>query len=89
VKLVFADTLFWIAIFVPGNPWAKTAKGLDLSEVSLVTTEEVLSEFLTAVSGYGDQTRHLACRLIREILNDPGIEVVQQSHESFLGGLAL
>jgi uncharacterized protein len=26
---------------------------------------------------------------VREILNDPGIEVVAQSHESFLAGLAL
>lgn len=55
----------------------------------LVTTEEVLSEFLTAVSAHGDHTRRLACRLVREILKDPGIEVVAQSHESFLAGLAL
>jgi len=89
VKPVFADTLFWIAIFLPGDPWAKAAKAVDLSEVSLVTTEEVLGEFLTAVSGYGDRTRHLAYKLIREILKDPDVEVVVQSHESFLGGLAL
>jgi uncharacterized protein len=31
----------------------------------------------------------LACRLVREILKDPGVEVVSQSHESFLAGLAL
>jgi hypothetical protein len=38
---------------------------------------------------HGDHTRRLACRLVREILNDPEIEVVSQSHESFLAGLAL
>jgi len=32
---------------------------------------------------------HLACKLIREILKDPDVEVVVQSHESFRGGLAL
>jgi predicted nucleic acid-binding protein len=54
-----------------------------------VTTEEVLSEFLAAVSAHVDRTRRLACRLVREILKDPGTEVVAQSHESFLAGLAL
>ena len=49
----------------------------------------MLAEFLTAVSAHGDHTRRLACRLVREILNDPDIEVVSQSHGSFLAGLAL
>jgi len=61
----------------------------DVSVALLITTEEVLAEFLTAVSAHGDRTRRLACRLVREILNDPDIEVVSQSHESFLAGLAL
>jgi hypothetical protein len=32
-----------------------------------VTTEEVLSKFLAAVSAHGDHVRRLACRLVREI----------------------
>lgn len=86
---VFADTLYWIAIFLPDDPWAKAAISVDLSEVRLVTTEEVIAEFLTGVSSYGEQTRLLACKFVREILDDFDIEVVAQSHESFLGGLAL
>jgi uncharacterized protein len=89
VKLVFADTVYWLAIFVPGDAWAGAARAADCSDASLVTTEEVLGEFLTAVSAHGDHARRLACRLVREILEDPGIEVVAQSHESFLAGLAL
>jgi predicted nucleic acid-binding protein len=89
VRLIFADTVYWLAIFVPGDSWAATAWAVDCSDALLVTTEEVLSEFLTAVSAHGDRTRRLACRLVREILNDPTIEVVAQSHESFLAGLAL
>ena len=89
MKQVFADTLYWIAVFIPGDPWASTARAADLSGVSLVTTEEVLSEFLTAVSAQAERTRCLACRLVREILTDPAIEVVAQSHESFLAGLEL
>ena len=86
---VFADTLYWIGTFVANDPWAEAVHAIDLSEVALVTTEEVLTEFLTAVSGYGEQMRRLACRSVREILDDPRIEVVEQSHESFVGGLSL
>ena len=86
---IFADTLYWLAIFLPGDAWADAARAVDISDASLVTTEEVLSELLTAVSAHGDHARRLACRLVREILKDPGIEVVAQSHESFLAGLAL
>ena len=89
MKQVFADTLYWIAIFLPGDPWASAAMAVDLSGASLITTEEVLSEFLTAVSAQAERTRCLACRLVREILTDPAIEVVAQSHESFLAGLEL
>ncbi|MCL5745291.1 MAG: PIN domain-containing protein [Acidobacteria bacterium] len=89
MRRIFADTLYWLAIFLPGDAWADAARAADCSDALLLTTEEVLSEFLTAVSGHGDHTRRLACRLVREILIDPGIEVVAQSHESFLAGLAL
>lgn len=89
MRRVFADTLYWLAVFVPGDEWAEAARAVDLSDAFLVTTEEVLGEFLTAVCARGDHARSLACRLVREILNDPSIEVLAQSHESFLAGLEL
>ena len=70
MRRVFADTLYWLAIFLPGDAWADAARSSDVSEALLITTEEVLTEFLTAVSAHGDRTRRLACRLVREILND-------------------
>ena len=88
MRRVFADTLYWLAIFLPGDAWSDAARSADVSEALLVT-EEVLTEFLAAVSSHGDHTRRLACRLVREVLNDSDIEVVSQSHESFLAGLAL
>ena len=62
VRRVFADTLYWLAIFVPADAGAEAARAADVSDASLITTEEVLSEFLTAVSAHGDYTRRLACR---------------------------
>ena len=89
MRRVFADTFYWLAIFLPGDPWADTVNLVDLSETRLVTTEEVLTEFLAAVSAHGNYTRRLACRLVRAIINDRTVEVIAQSHESFLAGLAL
>jgi hypothetical protein len=43
VRRIFADTLYWLAIFVPGDEWAGAARAADVSDASLVTTEEVLS----------------------------------------------
>jgi hypothetical protein len=78
VRRIFADTLYWLAIFIPGDPWADAVGQADTSRAVLVTTEEVLTEFLTAVSAHADHTRRLACRFVREILNDPAIEVAPQ-----------
>lgn len=89
MRRVFADTLYWIAIFLPSDPWSQTAKSVDLEHARLVTTEEVLSEFLTGVAGFGDRTRRLACELVRTILDSDEIGVIPQSHESFHGGLEL
>lgn len=89
MKRIFADTVYWLAVFLPRDPWAEAARAIDFSDALLVTNEEVLTEFLAAVSAHGDHTRRLACRLVRAILGDSGIEVVVQSHESFLAGLAL
>lgn len=89
MRTVFADTLYWIAIFLPNDPWSDAAKAVELRDARLVTTEEVLSEFLTGVAGFGDHIRRLACELVRNILDSPEIDVLPQSHASFQGGLAL
>ena len=70
---VFADTLYWIAIFLPDDPWAKAAISVDLSDVRLVTTEEVIGEFLTGISSYGEQTRLLRAGLSERFFADVDI----------------
>ena len=35
---------------------SETAKSVDLEDARVVTTEEVLSEFLTGVAGFGERT---------------------------------
>jgi len=91
MRVVFADTLFWIAISRPNDPWAETAKQASTSvePIRLVTTDEVLSEFLTAMAEGGPQIRRRAAQLVDEILADRAITVVSQSRVSLLHGLSL
>jgi predicted nucleic acid-binding protein len=60
-----------------------------LGGVGIVTTEEVLSEFLAHFSAYGRILREGEVRYVEGILADPDVVVRPQSHQSFLDGLAL
>ena len=91
MKTVFVDTLYWIAIVRPNDQWgdpAKKAKSL-LSNVLLFTTDEVLTEFLTALSAGGENLRRQAARMVRAILANPNVKVLPQSRDSFLRGVDL
>ena len=89
MKTVFADSLYWIAIARPADPWASPARKsrATLGDVQIVTTDEVLSEFLTALSAGGPRLRKQAASIVREILVNPGVRVIAQSRQSFLSGL--
>jgi predicted nucleic acid-binding protein len=91
MKRVFADTLYWVAITLPEDPWR--APALDaltrLGDVHLVTTDEVLSAFLTALSGTGSYYRRQAVQTVHDILADNTATVLPQSRETFLDGVRL
>ena len=91
MKEVFADTLYWVAIVKPDDPYAKGAKQAeeDLGEFITVTTDEVLAEFLTSLSKGGAVLRKIAANMVHAILDNPNVKVVPQSRDSFLKGLEL
>jgi len=86
MKAVFADSLYWIAIVKPGDPWAGAAAKAraQLGPVRIVTTDEVLTEFLTALSKAGENLRGKAAAMVRAILSNPNVKVVPQSRGTFL-----
>ena len=87
---VFVDAAYWIARTSPGDQWHEAAiRAIEKLEegTRLVTTDEVLAEFLTAMSGRGVYVRRLAVNTALDILADPNVEVLQQTRESFLAGL--
>jgi uncharacterized protein len=91
VRKVFADTHYWIALTDPADPWhlhARAAKER-LGPLPLVTTDEVLVEFLSAYCARGWHYREMACQLIHCLRREPNVTVVEQSRTSFDGGLIL
>jgi predicted nucleic acid-binding protein len=56
--------------------------------VSIVTTGEILTEFMTFFSADAWQ-RNRAAATVRRLFAAPGVKVIAQSHQSFLDGLTL
>jgi len=91
VTKVFADTSFWLAVAWPGDQW-QAAVDLalqELGECRLVTTDEVLTEFLASMSAARRDLRASAVETVEALLADPTVEVLPQSRQSFLDGLDL
>jgi uncharacterized protein len=91
MRTVFADTFYWIALANRRDQWHLTARDLGpkLGPVHIVTTDEVLTEFLAFFSTYGQDMRKTAVRLVRSILANPNMTVVPQTRDSFVTGLSL
>jgi len=90
VNGVFADTAYWIALTNPADQHAQDVLRFDdlFSGGSVYTTEEVLAEVLTFFAG-DLWLRSRAVETVREILCDPAVHIIPQSHESFVSGFDL
>jgi uncharacterized protein len=91
MKQVYADTVYWIALANPLDQWHLSAvqAGRSLRGMTIVTSEEILTEFLAHFSGQGRMMREGAARYAGRVLSNPDIIVHPQTHQSFLDGFAL
>jgi predicted nucleic acid-binding protein len=91
MRRVFADAMYWIASANRKDQWhahvATTVRSL--GQVTMITTEEVLDEFLTYYSRYGPVMRTAAAQMVDKALANPLVIVRPQTHQSFLDGLGL
>ena len=89
-RRVFADTFYWYGLANRRDQWhplvlqAKSALG----DTEVLTTDEVLTEFLAAMSG-DPVFRAAAKTLVDAIFTDAAITVFPQSRQTFLDGYAL
>jgi predicted nucleic acid-binding protein len=86
VKAVFADTFYWIALTLPGDSaYARAQQVTD----DIVTTEEVLTEYLTFFCAAPEDIRREVTANVEAMFVNPGVRIIPQSHNSFVAGFDL
>lgn len=78
-------------LFNTRDQWHEHAQaaGKLVAEAKLITTEGLLVELLNFFSEYGEKPRRGAVTQAEGILISANIEVIPQSHDSFMAGLTL
>lgn len=91
MKTVFADTLYWVALINPKDQWHARVLAVSnsLTQAHLMTTDEVLIEVLNFYAEQGSHARQRATAKVRAIIRNTNVEVIAQTHDQFLDGLAL
>ena len=91
MRRIFVDTLYWVAVTNRKDQWHQAAMkaSRNLAGCHLVTTDEVLTEFLTAFCEAGPMLRQRAALAVRDLYNDRTVTVHQQTRQTFLAGLDL
>ncbi|MBD1875146.1 PIN domain-containing protein [Nodosilinea sp. FACHB-131] len=91
MRTLFADTFYWAAMLNPRDQWHQKVRQFNqtLGAVELVTTDEVLTEFLNFFSSFEPLVKEGAIQRASLLLQSPMVQVVPQSRDTFLAGLYL
>ena len=88
---VFADTFYWVALADTSDRAHQRALALtdERATSQIITTDEVLTEYLTFFAGASGQLRRRAVIGVEGLLTSSVVRVIPQSRESFRAGLKL
>jgi len=91
VKAVFADTFYWAALTSANDSAHDRAIQFSksLQPDKIITTDEVLGEYLDYFSNARSSVRIRAVNAVSALLVNRRVLVIPQSRESFLAGLKL
>lgn len=91
MREVFADTGYWIAVFMRRDPLHEAAMNISgaLKSCRLVTSEMVLVELLNALSDGGTELRATAVNAVERLRRDANVSIVPQSSSQFSAALTL
>ncbi len=85
MKVVFADSNYWVAIINPRDQLNQLAIRMtdDLGAVRIVTSEMVLVEVLNHFARGGPEARKSAVDLVVRLRNNPNVDAVPQTSPRF------
>ena len=91
MRVVFADTGYWVALLNPKDDLHDKALRLskDLHPVHIVTSEMVLTELLNDFGTRGKYLRNLAVNLIKGLYQNPNSTIIPQTSKQFQTALTL
>ena len=89
MRTIFADTFYWVSLANPKDDWHTAVKRVsrEIEPVFLITTDEVLTEFLTFYSKFGTTPRKNAVAMVHAIRANPNVRAIPQTRASFDHGL--
>jgi len=91
MKVLFADSFYWIALLDSKDQWHQRVRDFSRNFKSpyLVTTDDVLTEVLNFFSAYNSRLRQLAIQQVRGVLVSHNVQVIPQTRERFIAALDL
>jgi predicted nucleic acid-binding protein len=91
MRIVFADTGYWIALLDPQDTLHHNAVSLSISiaQAKIYTSEMVLTEVLNHSSKRGTFLKQAVVALIQSTQKSPAIEITPQTSELFHAALEL
>ncbi len=92
MTVVFADTFYWAALTHPIEQYHQQALALAASlerSGRVVTSEDVLAEYLNLFSKRGAYWRARAVTVVNNLRTLPHLDIVPQSSREFASGLEL
>jgi hypothetical protein len=83
MKIIFADSFYWIALLSPKDTWHSRVIEWSQSypDVSLVITDGIIDEIFTHFSKQGDILRGKVIELYQNILDEPNIQLITYNQE--------
>ena len=85
MRVIFGDSSYWIALLNARDQWHEVAliASADTEDCYIVTSEMVLVEVLNHMAEYGEEARIEAVGMVRDLVDDPRVEILPQTTEQF------
>ena len=85
MRVIFGDSSYWIALLNTRDQWHEVAliASADTEDCYIVTSEMVLVEVLNHMAEYGEEARIEAVGMVRDLVDDPRVEILPQTTEQF------